>query len=178
MSTTEQQTEQGVPTGTWKADTVHSSIAFEVPYTVAKFSGEVPEFEASLEDGTLKGVAKVASLQLKDENLTAHVQGPDFFDAEQHPELSFEGTDFTRTGDRVELAGQITLKGVTKPATLKGTITGPSPDAYANQRVGLQLETTVDRTDFGIDWNADLPNGEKALGNEVTLRADLSLVGA
>ena len=70
------------------------------------------------------------------------------------------------------------MKGVTKPATLKGTITGPSPDAYANQRVGLQLETVVDRTDFGIDWNADLPNGEKALGNDVTLRADLSLVSA
>jgi len=176
MAATEQQ--QGVPTGTWKADTVHSSIAFEVPYTVAQFSGEVPEFEASLENGKLTGVAKVTSLALKDDNLTAHVQGPDFFDAERFPELRFESSDFRRNGDQVEIDGQVTLKGVTKPATLKGTITGPSQDAFANERVGLQVETVVDRTEFGMNWNADLPNGEKALGNDVTLRADLSLVGA
>ncbi len=171
-------TEQTVPAGTWKADTVHSSIAFEVPYTVAKFSGEVPGFEATLEDGKLTGVAKVETLQLKDENLTAHVKSPEFFDSEQHPELRFESSGFERSGDRVEIPGELTMKGITKPTTLKGTITGPSPDAYANQRVGLQVETIVDRTDFDMNWNADLPNGDKALGNDVTLRADLSLVGA
>jgi len=63
MTSTIEQTEQTIPTGTWKADTVHSSVAFEVPYAVATFGGEVPEFEASLEDGTLTGVAQIASLK-------------------------------------------------------------------------------------------------------------------
>ncbi len=163
------ETEQVVPAGTWNADTVHSSVSFEVPYTVSTFSGEVPDFEAKLEDGRLKGVARVTSLQLKDENLNTHLQSPEFFDAERHPELRFESRSIDRQGDRVEIDGEITLK---------GTITGPSDDAFGNKRVGFNIETTVDRTDFDMNWNMPLPNGEPALSNDVVLRAELSLVGA
>src|SRR5947208_17139005 len=88
MSTIE-QTRQGIPTGTWKADTVHSRVAFEVPYAVATFSGEVPDFEATLEDGKLTGKARIESLQVKEENLQAHLLSPEFFDAERHPEVTF-----------------------------------------------------------------------------------------
>ena len=94
MSTIE-QTEQRIPTGTWQADTVHSRVAFEVPYAVATFSGEVPEFEASLVDGQLKGVAKIASIQVKEENLQAHLLSPEFFDAERHPEVTFVSKKIT-----------------------------------------------------------------------------------
>ena len=174
-STIEQQA--AVPTGTWQADTVHSSVGFEVPYAVASFTGEVPEFEATIEDGKLEGVARIASLKAKDENLEAHLQSPEFFDAEQHPEVRFSG-ELERDGDTVEIAGEVTIKGITKPATLTGTITGPAVDHFGTTRVGLKLQTVVDRTAFDIKWNMPLPNGEPALGNEVTLKADLTLVAA
>src|SRR5262245_19356626 len=84
MSTIE-QTRQGIPTGTWKADTVHSGVAFEVPYAVATFGGQVTDFEATLEEGTLSGSAKIESIQVKEENLQAHLLSPEFFDAEKYP---------------------------------------------------------------------------------------------
>lgn len=176
MTSTIEQTEQKLPTGTWKADTVHSSVAFEVPYAVATFSGEVPEFEASLENGTLSGVAQITSLNLKDENFQAHLLSPEFFDAERHPEVRFEGSNVTRDGDKVTIDGEVTIKGITKPATLQGTIVGPAIDHFGANRVGFKLETTIDRTEYDMKWNMPLPNGEPALSNQVTLKADLTLV--
>ena len=169
-------TSTALPTGTWQADTVHSSVAFEVPYAVATFGGDVPEFEASLVDGTLTGVAKIASLNVKDENLQAHLLSPEFFDAERNPEVRFQASNVSRDGDNITLAGEISIKGISKPATLNGTITGPAVDHFGANRVGLKLETTIDRTEFDIKWNMPLPNGEPALANEVTLKADLTLV--
>jgi polyisoprenoid-binding protein YceI len=174
MSTIE-QTKQDVPTGTWKADTVHSSVAFEVPYAVATFSGEVTDFEATLENGVLSGAARIESIHVKEENLQAHLLSPDFFDAEKHPVVKFSG-DVTRDGDNVEIDGEITIKGITQPAKLTGSINGPAVDHFGATRVGLKLQTTVDRTKFDINWNMPLPTGEPALANEVTLKADLTLV--
>jgi Uncharacterized conserved protein len=176
MTSTIEQTEQTIPTGTWKADTVHSSVAFEVPYAVATFGGEVPEFEASLEDGTLTGVAQIASLKVKDESLQTHLLSPEFFDAERHAEVRFAGTNIKRDGDKVSIDGEVTIKGITKPATLSGTIVGPTIDHFGANRVGFRLETTIDRTEFDIKWNMPLQNGEPALSNQVTLKADLTLV--
>jgi polyisoprenoid-binding protein YceI len=170
MSTIEQQT-----TGTFVSDPVHSHVAFEVPYAVATFSGEVTDFTATLAEGHLEGSAKIESISLKDENLQAHVLSPEFFDAERHPILTFSG-DLARDGDRATVDGEITLKGITKPAILEGTIVGPTVDHFGATRVGLKLETVVDRTAFGMNWNMPLPNGEPALANEVTLKADLTLV--
>jgi polyisoprenoid-binding protein YceI len=170
MSTTEQQA-----TETYAADPVHSHVGFEVPYAVATFSGDVTDFTASLVDGHLEGSARIESIKLKDENLQAHVLSPEFFDAERHPVLTFSG-DLDRDGDRATIAGEITLKGITHPATLVGTIVGPTVDHFGATRVGLKLETVVDRTAFDMKWNMPLPNGEPALGNEVTLKADLTLV--
>ncbi len=178
MSTTEQTTTTttAVPTGTWVADTVHSSVSFEVPYAVATFGGAVTDFEATLDGGELTGVAHIASITVKDENLEAHLLSPEFFDAERHPDVRFETDEIRRTGDDVEVAGRITIKGITKPATLSGSIVGPTVDHFGKTRVGLKLQTTVDRTDFDMNWNMPLPTGEPALANDVTLKADLTLV--
>jgi polyisoprenoid-binding protein YceI len=174
MSTITQQ-ETSIPTGTFIADTVHSSVGFEVPYAVATFSGTVREFEASLVDGKLTGSAKIESIQTKDENLQAHLLSPEFFDAERHPVLRFTG-DVARDGSEARVEGEITLKGITQPVVLEGTIVGPAVDHFGKTRVGLKLETVIDRTQFDINWNMPLPNGEPALANEVTLTADLTLV--
>jgi polyisoprenoid-binding protein YceI len=176
MSTTIDQA--AIPTGTWTADTVHSGLSFEVPYAVATFSGDVPGFQATLADGVLTGSAQIATLQVKDESLHAHLLSPEFFDAERHPEVSFTSTAIRRDRDRVEIDGDLTIKGITKPATLAGTITGPAVDHFGTTRVGFKLETVIDRREFDITWNMPLPNGEPALSNDVTLKADLTLVGA
>ena len=177
MSITEHQT--ALPTGTFGADRVHSSVAFEVGYMgIGVFSGTVTDFDASLVDGRLSGSARIESLETKDENLHGHLMAPDFFDAEHYPVVSFATDQSSLEGDAITLDGEITIKGTTRPATLTGTITGPATDPYGNERYGLKLETTVDRTEFGITWNNDMPNGTKALADEVTLKADLSLVKA
>ena len=168
-------TEHTIPTGTWQADTVHSSVAFEVPYAVATFGGEVTDFDATLTDGRLAGSARIESIQIKEENLQAHLLSPEFFDAERHPVVSFAGP-LERNGNAVEIDGELTLKGITQPAVLKGTIVGPAVDHFGATRVGLKLQTTIDRTAFDMNWNMPLPTGEPALSNEVTLKAELTLV--
>jgi polyisoprenoid-binding protein YceI len=175
MPTTIEQQQTVAPSGTWQADPVHSSVGFAVKYlAVATFTGELKTFEASLADGTLSGKAPVASIEVKDENLYGHLQAPEFFDAERHPELAFSG----REVGAGHFEGELTIKGVTKPVTLEGTVTGPVIDPYGNERIGLRLITVVDRTQFGLDWNAPLPAGGFALANDVTITADLSLVKA
>ena len=174
MSTIEQQQTE-IPTGTFTADTVHSSVGFEVRYAVASFRGTVTDFQATLSDGRLEGSAQIESLQTREENLQAHLLAPDFFDAERHPTVTFSG-DLVRDGDQATVDGEITIKGITRPATLTGTIVGPAVDHFGATRVGLKLETTIDRTAFDMKWNMPLPNGEPALSEQVTHKADLTLV--
>ena len=176
MTTT--QVSQAVPTGTWNADPVHSEIGFSIDYMAGTFRGTFSRFSASVEDGRVGGSADVASIHVKDENLEAHLQGPDFFDAERHPKLTFESQDVRRNGDELAIAGEITIKGETQPVEIHGTVTGPIDDPFGNTRFGLKLEATIDRTDFGVSWNNPLPSGEPALANEVRLSADLQLVKA
>src|SRR5258708_15532757 len=112
MTITEQKA-LSIPTGTWVADVIHSSVAFEVQYMgVATFSGAVKEFEATLADGLISGSAKIASLETKDENLHAHLLAPDFFDAERFPEVSFASTAVSGDGTQVAFEGTVTIKGV------------------------------------------------------------------
>jgi polyisoprenoid-binding protein YceI len=169
------------PAGTWTIDPIHSRVDFEVSYLAGTFKGEFHEIGAELTvDGdraSLEGTAKVASVDVKDENLSAHLQSPDFFDAERHPELRFAAEDIRLDGDgRVLVDGELTIKGVTKPVSVTGTVTAPIADAYDNDRIGLSLRTGVDRTEFGVDWNQPLPSGDPALANDVTILAELQFV--
>jgi polyisoprenoid-binding protein YceI len=118
----------------------------------------------------------VNSSALKDENLTAHLQSPDFFDAERYPELSFESSEIDRSRDEVTVRGGITNKGTVMPVELTGSLADPITDPYGRERLGLRLETTIDRTEFGVSWNVPLPSGDPALGNHVKLVADLYFV--
>jgi polyisoprenoid-binding protein YceI len=173
MSSTE--TQQAVPTGTWNADKVHSNIGFAVDYMAGTFTGSFNDFDAQLTDGTLKGSAQVGSVQVKDPNLEGHLQAPDFFDAERHPQLTFESKDIARSGNDLTINGEITIKGHTEPVEITGVITDPMADAYGGERLGLKLEAKVDRDTFGVSWNNPLPSGEPALSNEVTIIVELQL---
>jgi polyisoprenoid-binding protein YceI len=179
MSTTETLI---APAGTWQLDPVHSHVGFEVAYLSGTFRGQFREFDGKLvvdgDEATLDGSVKVASVDAKDENLAAHLQSPDFFDAEEHPELRFTATDISLDGENVNVRGELTIKGVAQPTEVTGTVAAPLSDAYGRERVGLKLETTVDRTVFGVSWNIALPSGEPSLADEVTINAELYFVKA
>ena len=169
------------PAGTWDLDPVHSRVDFEVSYLAGTFKGEFHDVAAQLtvedERASLEGTAKVASVAVKDENLSAHLQSPDFFDAERHPELRFDAKDIRLAGDgKVSVDGELTIKGVTRPVIVTGTVSAPILDAYGNDRIGVDLKTSVDRTQFGVDWNQPLPSGDPALANDVTILAKLQFV--
>jgi polyisoprenoid-binding protein YceI len=175
------QTQEALPTGTWREDPVHSHVGFEIGYAGGTFRGSFSPFEAKLDadaDGTaaLVGEARADSVHVLDENLNAHLLAPDFFDAERAPLLRFESTAIRRAGSDVAIAGRLTLKGVSVPVELQGTIGEPAPSPSGSERVPLHLETVVDRREFGIDWQMELPNGEPALAYDVKLAADLYLV--
>ena len=164
--------------GTWNFNPVHSSAEFAVKYVVSTFRGSFDELSVTLEDGVVAGTAKVASIRVKDENLTGHLMAPDFFDAEQFGEISFRSSDLTVEGDALTLKGELTLKGVTQPITARGTLEGPAEDFMGNTRLGLTLDTTIDRTAFGVSWNMELPAGGKALSDEVALHVELEFAKA
>src|SRR3954447_19276616 len=114
------------PAGTWALDAVHSRVDFEVPYLAGTFKGEFHDIGAELaiegERASLTGTAKVASVDVHDENLTAHLQSPDFFDAERHPELRFTADDIRLDGDaNVSVDGELTIRDVTKRVQVTGT---------------------------------------------------------
>lgn len=168
------------PAGTWRLDSTHSSVDFHVPYLAGTFRGRFADVDGRLEVGAdgakLTGGARVASVDVKDENLDAHLQSPDFFDAERHPELRFSADEIDVREDAVDVRGEIEVKGVSRPVAVTGTAVAPLTDAHGNERIGLALSTTIDRTEFGVDWNLDLPSGGASLGNDVTIVAELYFV--
>jgi polyisoprenoid-binding protein YceI len=172
MSTTIEQ----APTGTYSLDPVHSTIDFAVRHNnVSTFRGTFEQVDARLEDGVLVGTAQVESVKTAIPDLKAHLLSPDFFNAEQTPTITFRSTDI-RIGDggSAEVDGELTIRGVTKSVTATGTY-GAGTGISGAEVVGLELETTIDRRDYGINWQAPLPAGGEALGWDVTLRVQLEL---
>ena len=170
-------------TGSYTADPIHSSFAFAVRYMgVSTFRGTLDDVQVNVEaDGEetrIEGSAKVESISIRTpEQFRAHVLGDDFFAAEQHPEISFRSTNVELHDDgRADVEGELTIKGVSKPTTASGTWEPPTEDAMGNTRAHLHLETTLNRHDFGISWNAPLPKGGNALADDVELSIDAALV--
>jgi polyisoprenoid-binding protein YceI len=178
MSTLESTTL--APAGTtWAADPVHSNVSFEVEYAgVSIFRGSFRDFDATLEGSTLNGTARVASVDVKDEQLSGHLQSPDFFDAERHPQIEFRAEALSVADDStIAGPGELTIKGITRPVELKGRLaSAQSVDPFGRERLGLTLETAIDRNEFGVSWNAPNQSGGNYLGDEVTLKAELTFV--
>jgi len=165
--------------GTWRLDPVHSSAGFAVRHmVVATFRGRFERFDATLRDGRLEGAVDVRSVEVKDEALAAHLQSPEFFDSDRHPEIRFASNVIERRGtdEEVVVQGELTIKGVTRPVEARGAIAGPHEDIAGATKLGLSLEATVDRTAYGLSWNAPLPKGGLALANEIKLVVDLFFV--
>jgi polyisoprenoid-binding protein YceI len=174
-----------IPAGTtWTADPVHSTAGFAVKHmVVSTFRGRFEDFGAALtaaEDGTLRleGRVRADSIAVKDENLAAHLRGADFFDTDRHPEITFASTLVRDADGGLEVEGELTIKGHTRPLRARGSLTEPLETLGGYVKAGLELEATVDRREYGLEWNAPLPKGGFALDNDVQLQVSLELLEA
>jgi polyisoprenoid-binding protein YceI len=175
MTTT---TEQLIPAGNWTVDPVHSTALFSVGHAaVGTFRGQFRKVDATIAGGILRGEVSLDSLDVFDDNLKGHLLSPDFFDAERNPTLTFVTTAVSGDADTLVIEGDLTVRGVTKPVRATGTITGPTDlGEFGGVKLGIDLETVVNRTEFELNWNAPLPGGKRMLEDDVTLSVHLELV--
>jgi polyisoprenoid-binding protein YceI len=176
-------TNTALPAGTYTADPIHSTFGFQVRHQgIQLFRGSFDDVAVSAtSDGetlSIEGEAKVDSIQVRLADLKGHLLSDEFFAADKHPEIAFRSTAVRQTGEQVEVEGELTIKGVTNHVVAKGTLTGPVTGLAGAPVVGLAIETVIDRTQYGLTWNADLPNGGKALGNDVKIVVEAELVKA
>jgi polyisoprenoid-binding protein YceI len=165
--------------GVFAAQPEVSTFAFAVRHSgVFRFRGVLTDVAATLRgDGdapALEGAARVASISIVEPAaMRASVIGPQFFDVERHPEVTFRSTAI-RLGDdgRVEVDGELTMRGITRDVTADGEYAAPR-EASFGEVAGMRLQTTVDRRDWGFDWQMPLPGGGDAVGWEVELDIDL-----
>jgi polyisoprenoid-binding protein YceI len=172
------------PAGTWTLDPVHSSASFAVKHmVVATFRGRFEDFDATLTvdengDAKLVGTVNADSIVVKDENLGGHLKSPDFFDTERYPEISYVSRSIRREGAELVVEGDLTIKGQTEAVQARGEITDPAITLGDVEKLGITLETTIDRTTFGLNWNAPLPKGGFAVADDVKLTVELELAKA
>ena len=171
-------------TGAFVADRNHSSVLFSVRHMkVSRFRASFADVEARFaadEEGVrLEGRARVDSISIADPpELREHVvSGQDFFDAAEHPEIRFRSSrvDFGDDG-AIRVAGELELRGLARPIEASGTYRQPVVDPYGTSRGAIELMTTIDRRDWGLDWQMPLPSGDDVLGWEVELDIRLELV--
>jgi polyisoprenoid-binding protein YceI len=148
---------------------------------IATVRGQATKFEGAIEStgeqAGLKGTVDVASITTHDEQRDQHLGSPDFFDVQRFPHIEVKAESVELSGDgSVRIPAEITIKGVTKPVELTGSYTGTGTDPWGNERVGLEVSTTVDRREFGLNWNQPLPGGGLLVSNDVTLLLSASAV--
>jgi polyisoprenoid-binding protein YceI len=176
---TEAVSATAIPTGVWNVDPIHSVATFSIRHMmVGTFQGEFSVLEGSLADGKLSGDVKVPSLKVKEEKLLGHLLTPDFFDAERFPEVSFESSSLSLADGVLTAEGTLTIKDTALPVTATGHLAGPVVAMGDVEKIGIDLETKIDRNAVGLAWNAPLPQGGVALGTTVTITVLLELARA
>jgi polyisoprenoid-binding protein YceI len=167
-----------IPEGVWVADPIHSSIIFGIDHVgTSTFRSTFTEYQATLEDGLLTGTLQPASIAIPLEDFRRHLLGSDFFDVDRSPNIEFRSTTLDVTGDgRLSVDGELTIKGMTCPASASGTLSAPLEGLNGRTRIGVELTATLNRFDFGMNWDMKMPDGRQAAGTEVTLEIVLELV--
>jgi len=178
MSTTETRTK-------WAIDPTHSELLFKVKHLmITNVKGEFRTFNASLESiGTDFSKAKVSatveagSIFTNNTDRDNHLRSADFFDVENHKELTFEGTSFTKLDeDNYQLKGNLTIKGISKEITLDVEFGGIAKDPWGNEKAGFSLSGKINRKDWGLNWNAALEAGGVMVSDEVRINGEIQFV--
>ena len=169
----------------WVLDPMHSEITFKVRHLMisnvsgsfATFTVEAETEEEDLSTLSVKFSTDVASLSTQNEQRDGHLKGADFFDAAQFPTISFESTSIEAAGEgEYHLHGHLTLKGETKPVTLKVEAGGVANDSYGSRRAGFTIEGKINRQDFGLTWSAPTESGGLLVGDDVKISAEIQVI--
>lgn len=174
----------GSLTGEYVVDGAHSRLGFVARHAmITKVRGQFNEFEGrahlDFEDpskSTAEATIAVQSIDTHNEQRDGHLRSNDFFDAPNHPEIAFRSTGVTKEGDTFVVAGDLTIKGTTKPVAIPFEFTGSATDPFGNARVGFEGSLTVNRKDWGIEWNAPLEAGGVLVSEKVTLEFEISAI--
>jgi polyisoprenoid-binding protein YceI len=172
-----------IPAGTYAGDPIHSTFGFQVRHNgIQLFRGSFDDVAVALtSDGetlSVEGTAKVDSIVVRLADLKGHLLSDDFFAADKHPEIAFRSSAVRVEDENVEVEGDLTIKGITNHVVAKGTLSGPVTGLAGTPVIGLAVETVIDRTQYGLPWNADPPGGGKALANDVKIVIEAELVKA
>jgi polyisoprenoid-binding protein YceI len=172
-------------TGTYAVDPTHSRIGFVARHAmVTKVRGSFNEFDGSGHfdaenpaNSSLQLTIQAASIDTRNADRDAHLKSNDFFDMENHPQITFSSTAVELVdAENLRVTGDLTIKGVTKPVTVDFEYAGAAVDPYGNQRIGLEGRATVNRKDWGVNWNAALDAGGVLVSEKVTLEFEVSAI--
>ena len=170
--------------GTWTLDPTHTAVEFEARHLmVAKVKGRFGEFEGALhiaEDPTQSSTSvaiKAASIDTRTLQRDDHLRSPDFLEVEAYPELTFTSTGVEHDdGNDWKINGDLTIRGITKPVTLKMEYNGQTSDPFGGQRAFFSAETKIDRDEWGLTWNQALETGGWLVGKEIKLSIEIESV--
>jgi len=169
---------------TYRIDRSHSEAGFQVRHLLTRVRGHFAEFDGTVEfDAQNPAASRVdvrinaASIDTGEPARDNHLRSADFFDVENHEALTFTSTAIRPIGsDRYEVAGDLTIRGVSRPVTLEAVYLGHATDPWGNERIAFEAETTVNRKDYGLNWNAVLETGGFLVGDEVKISLSVQAV--
>jgi polyisoprenoid-binding protein YceI len=171
----------------WKVDPVHSNVRFTVPHLVIsevegsfkKFDGTIAATKPDFTDAAVNFTINVGSINTDNEMRDKHLKADDFFNAEQYPNMTFKSTSFKKvSGNKYVLAGNMTIRNVTKPVKFDVVYGGTSKDGYGNTKAGFKATTTINRFDYDLKWNSLTEAGGATVGKDVTIDLKLEFAQA
>lgn len=165
----------------YQIDSVHSSAQFAVRHlmvsnvrgNLGKITGTIQYDPAKLETSSVQASVDVKGLDTRNAKRDAHLRSAEFFDAEQYPTITFESTKFWKEGSSLKVAGNLTIRGTTKPVTLTADVSEPVKDQHGGSRIGAQVTTKLNRRDYGVAYNKMMEGGGAIVGDEVSITIDL-----
>jgi polyisoprenoid-binding protein YceI len=173
-------------TTTYSIDKAHSELTFQVRHLLTKvrgrfsdFSGTIEYDEENPERSQVNVEVQAASIDTNERDRDVHLRSADFFDVEKMPALTFRSTGIQRTSDGTfAVTGDLTIHGVTRSVSFDAFLLGKAKDPWGNERIAFEAETTINRKDFGLTWNAALETGGFLVGDEVTISVSVQAVPA
>ncbi|HEV3170916.1 MAG TPA: YceI family protein [Actinocrinis sp.] len=173
----------GYTVGTWKIDQAHSDVSFTVRHLmVSKVRGNFRSFEGTLvtaedpQNSSVTATIQLDSIDTNQEQRNAHIRSADFFEVEKYPVMTYRSTGVRPDGHDWIVDGELTLKGVTKQVPLKLELNGFGPDAYGGTRAGFTAKAEINRSDFGVSWNANLDGGGVVISEKVQILLEIEAV--
>lgn len=170
----------GWTAGTWVIDPTHTEVSFQARHLgISKVKGTFEKFEGTIttgqtiEDTAVNATVEVDSVNTKQEQRDEHLRTSDFFQADEHPTFTFTSKSVRVSGDELIVTGDLTLRGVTKQVDFEVEFGGITTDGYGQKKLGLEAETTINRHDFGVAWNAPTEAGGLTLGDNVKIALDV-----